>query len=63
MNIYSCIAFIVLMLCITKMVNNFINHIWNNKVEQNDKMKLSVKLESEEENDESENNDKSTYER
>lgn len=59
MNFYSCIAFITLMLCITNMVNNLINRIWNNKTEQNDKMKLKISLESEEDEDEEEcqNND------
>lgn len=57
MNLYSCVAFVVFMVCITKMVNNFINHIWNNKIEQNDKMKLRISLESEEDEDENQNND------
>lgn len=54
MNFYSCIAFITLMFCITNMVNNLINRIWNDKIEQNDKMKLKISLESEEDEDENE---------
>lgn len=53
MNFYSCIAFMTLMICITNMVNNFIDAIWNKNAsdDEDEGFTLTISNKKEEKND------------